>query len=312
MANVKQQLKQQVFIIYRSSQLISPANASLKFDEQKNALLVVFLNNESEKPVTIEMKDIENVKARDYTVENNYHWVLSIQQREEPRQASLQFRMKEERDTWHNGLRSLLTQQHEGVPVRREEGPAAEPAPQQKRITEVTLHEPGPAVLATVQISLKDKKASQVMLHVPEARASVDDIKRITQDFVRENQVDPVESTSLYRFLRTVVQRALVEQETIAIVEEIKHKNLDVLVREADQKGSREGNVDDLKERAKEELLALKDQIQLRLGDQGTGATIVSLILRQNIEKMLHINELTAKAYIAESEVVSKATRDGW
>merc|ERR1712157_943 len=66
-----------------------------------------------------------------------------------------------------------------------------------------------------------------VTLDVKEHQTSSEDCKRVVQEFVHKYGVLKAETTSLYRYVRSVVQRALMERETEAIVNEISAQHLD-------------------------------------------------------------------------------------
>lgn len=283
MGDGRDALKKSASIDYRSSTQIQGVQATAKFDAAANKLLLNLVNEESQ--VVIDLLSIENLKAKDYLEDDNYCWVIAIQEKEGT-QHSLQYRLKEDRDAWTGGLRSAIAAATANIKDAEEDQ-----GPQYKRITEVELKEPEADVLATVAVSL-DGGSQALMIHLSEGRTSAQEIKHQTQDFIAANEVDPRESTSLYRFLRTVAQRAVLEKETIGIVGEIQRHCVAHMLEEAEGKQ----DVSDMKLKAEKALTKLQDDIHRRLGEQGTGTSILTMMLRNNIEKMIHINELTARA----------------
>merc|ERR1712187_597001 len=96
------------------------------------------------------------------------------------------------------------------------------------------------------------------------------------------HRILPSEGTSLYRLVRSVVQRVQVEKETREIVEEISQQHLDALVKQ--QGPGTAVNRKRLVEEADARLTKLANDIPHRIGEQGTGAQIVSKILLRNVE----------------------------
>jgi len=261
------------------------------------------------------------------------------------RNIMLQFTAREVRDAWVVGLRALVEASRSGAlggsgssssgvgglaPQMSRGGgsssssthllngggtiqPPLPPPVTQRAITDVALKEPRPGFLARVELTLGLREL--LALEVPEGCESAERLSRLVQGFVDKNSIMPEESTSLYRFVRNAVQRIVLERETEALVEEIGCQHLDVLMRDR-LAASGKGDIQEIRKEAMREaeynLRVLAEEVPRRIGQCGTGAAIVSMILQRNIEKMKLINDMTAKAYEAESEVVNKVTESGW
>jgi len=293
-----------ISIVYRSSTQIAGVAAVLTFQRQTGEVKVAIPSlTDSDETISISVADVESVKANDYLESSNYHWVLSIRLRPTgPKEAgscrslqgklySLQFHSKEDRDTWCSGLQSAVA-----AVSRTRDG--AEVTKQPRTIFKVALKEPKLDMLASMKVHMERNEEVKVAdIDVPEAKSSADDIRRRTKDFIAAHEVDSAEGTSLYRFLRTVVQRAMMEKETAAIVDKIQNRSLDRVLKEAPE-GTL--SVEGARTQAEAQLQQLSEEIEQRLGERGTGVAILSMMLRQNIEKMRRINSLTAQVYEKE------------
>mmetsp|Transcript_62329 Transcript_62329/g.182070 ORF Transcript_62329/g.182070 Transcript_62329/m.182070 type:complete len:294 (-) Transcript_62329:84-965(-) len=289
-------LQKLVTITFRSSTQLAGVEATARFDPAQDAVQIIA----DDATTSIMIADIEAIKAKDYMEDESYCWVLVIQLAE-GRQASLQFRLKEQRDTWTSELKSLAN-----AAAGKSPDESADKKEQFRNITEVELKEPGDGVLASAAVKLeKGGEVTVAQLSVPDSKFRPDDVKHLTQEFIDANQVNPAESTSLYRFLRTVVQRVRVEKETASMIDEIQSNSLESLLKKPpDDDEHANMTVAQLRSYAEARLKGLKDGVQRRLGD-GTGANILSSMLMQNIDKTLSINELCAKFHQPPSEVTT-------
>lgn len=157
-----------------------------------------------------------------------------------------------------------------------------------------------PKVLIHCSVVLNHKQ-EPVTIEVPEGRTGSEDCRRIVRAFIAEHQVLPSESKSLYRFLRSVTQRALMQRETTAVIAEIDAQRLGAEVGAAGT--SRSAFAAELG------LKRLAAEIPERLGQNGVCAGLVAQILSRNIEKTRLINKLAANvqtAAFAESSLSSE------
>jgi len=327
---------------YRSSEQISREDAFVSYVENQRRIQVEF--RAQLEPVFIDIRHIDNIRQKDYPEADTFRWVLAINLNPaDSRNIMLQFTAREVRDTWVAGLRALVDASRSGnlggsgssssgvgglAPQMSRGGassssnhlkggggiqPPLPPPVTQRAITDVALREPRPGFLARVELTLGLREL--LALEVPEGCESAERLSRLVQGFVDKNSIMPEESTSLYRFVRNAVQRIVLERETEALVEEIGCQHLDVLMRDR-LAASGKGDIQEIRKEAMREaeynLRVLAEEVPRRIGQCGTGAAIVSMILQRNIEKMKLINDMTAKAYEAESEVVNKVTESGW
>jgi len=305
------QLKKKMPVGHRATDRIVKEDAYV-WQEDERELKIEFKNNEGN-PDTISVRDIEHVKQTDYPEDNSFRWVLGINHKDkEGKVTMLQFNKREDRDIWVSGLRSLVDALKSNVPGAAHSSmhPNPEvPTVTQQAVTEVALGEPPSGHVARIYLTLASKERCH--LDIPE-RASPPQIKTLVQDFVEQHSIMPSESTSLYRLLRTVMQRIQVSRETHQIVEEIGSHRLDLLLPKGETNdGSSIERAKNEQVRAEKRLDELAAEIQTRIGDQGTAAPIVSMILKRNIDKMKAINDMIVKARAKEMENRARFPGDG-
>lgn len=342
-----EQLTRKTQVGYRSSEQISREDAFVSYVESQRRIQVEFRLAQLE-PVFIDIRNIDNIRQKDYPEDNSFRWVLAVNLNPaDSRNIMLQFTAREVRDTWVAGLRALVEASRSGglggsgssssgvgglapqmsrgggssssnhliggggtIPTS---GPPLPPPNTERAITDVALREPRPGFLARVELTLGLREL--LALEVPEGCESSERLSRLVQGFVDNNAIMPNESTSLFRFVKNAVHRIVLERETEALVEEIGCQHLDVLMRDR-LAASGKGDIQEIRKAAMREaeynLRVLAEEVPKRIGQCGTGAAIVCMILQRNIEKMKLINDMTAKAYEAESEVVNKVTESGW
>lgn len=278
-------LAARVYVGYRSDESIARTEAQIYYDSRAQTVQVEA--NQEQSMHTIKLADIVSVKARDYIEGNTFYWTLTILQTEAPVQTCIQFYKREARDLWDAGLQALLASEGKGGFGSN----VSVPSSKYIAISEVILEEPKPGFLVSVKVDLG--KEVHPRLEVPDGRATAGDCKQITHDFIEANMILPTEGTALYRFVRAAVQRAQVERETAKIVEEINALHISELLKHREERpGLPPPQHHAIAEQAKARLKALSVEIPKRIGDQGTGAIILSQILRRNIEKMIVINEV--------------------
>jgi len=332
---------------YRSSEQISREDALICYIEFRKQLQVEFRLAHIE-PVFIDIRNIESLRLKDYPDDNSLRWVLAINLNQaDCRNVMLQFPARELRDAWASGLHALVEASQSSAltmggssssrvgevasqmlrggsssssahKVNHADGAKATsyvntPATHEKTITDIVFREPRSGFLVRVELTLGVHE--RFALEVPEGSETPERISQLVQDFVSKNGIMATEGTSLFRLIRNAVQQVVVERETEVLVEEISCQHLDVLMRDRLAASGR-GDVQEIRKEAMREadrnLRVLAEEVPRRIGRCGTGAIVVSMILQRNIEKMKLINDMTAKAYEAESEVVNKVTESGW
>lgn len=298
-----EQLKKKMPVGHRSTERIVKEEAYV-WQVDEIVLMIEFKHSEGT-PEKIFVKDIEHVKQTDYPEDNSFRWVLGINHKDkEGKVTMLQFNKREDRDIWVSGLRSL-------VDATRSSAPGQAPVVHSsadiqtvvlQAVADIALEQPPVGSIARVCLTLGNKE--KVHLDIPEGKNVPQQLKSLVQDFVEHNQIMSSESTSLYRLLRTVMQRITVSRETQRIIAEISSQRLDLLLPKGQPTNGNPVEIaHGIQEEAEKRLNALKLEIPRRIGDQGTAAPIVSMILQRNVEKMLAINEMIVKAREKESDV---------
>lgn len=279
------QLKNPVKVWHRASNRIAKAHAKICVDDKFSQINIQF----EDKPETLSILilDIEFIKTKDFndSQTGSMIFILSVN-RKDGTHTSFQFEDKETRDAWDNGLRSL----HSGV-AQSTKSDVKVPSSQFLPIKSIALQKPSPGQVVNIKVDIgKEDVKRSADLVVLENQTGKEQCTQIAVDFVEQQSILPTETTSLYRYIRSVVQRAQMEKEVIAIVEEVNNQSFEKIVAE-------KGNSDHaaIVEAAKARLTTIYNQIPLRIGQQGSGATIVTQVLKRNIEKMKLINEMAAK-----------------
>jgi len=297
-ARLAEQLKKKMPVGHRSTERIVKEEAYV-WQVDETVLMIEFKHSEGH-PDQILVKDIEHVKQTDYPEDNSFRWVLGINHKDkEGKVTMLQFNKREDRDIWVSGLRSLVDGMRSSAPGQAPVVPASAELPTVvlQAVADIALEPPLNGSMARVCLTLGNKE--KVYLDIPEGKNVPQQLKSLVQDFVEQHSIMSSESTSLYRLLRTVIQRITVSRETQKIITEISSQRLDLLL----PKGQSTEDPVKIQEKAEERLNLLKVEIPRRIGDQGTAAPIVSMILQRNIDKMLIINEMIVKAREKEPDV---------
>lgn len=299
-------LKSEETVFHRSSERISRKKAAIFFDDKSQSIVVRFKDEPAHTHTPdekIAIAEIQTVKAKDFSEHDVIINVLSIYHGpgEARHHTSFQFEKdkQEARNTWDQGLRSLLTgavQSAKGTEVKV-------PGSKYKPIKAITLQKPLQGQVVRISVDLGDGDGHQVDLVIPENKTSSDECKRIATEFVENNVVLPTETTSLYRYIRSVVQRAQMETEVVKIVNEINAQNFDEVSKARTSQLS-DAESKQLLDKTNERLDNLKNEIPTRVGQHGSGATIVTQVLKRNIDKMRLINEMAAKLAMNSSAVV--------
>jgi hypothetical protein len=277
--------------------------------------------------VTIPLEEIVDIKAYDYAEKKkNMFGIMVIRScletQNEPtlfEQVLLLFDGIDERDTWHDGLKSLLSSKH---------WPEAEPASKAKlrlikKVVEVTPEE---NQVISCEITLAESalgKEEALMFSVPkaayekerkeirqrgkegiEARAQEkkkyrsDLCKELVQDFVLQNFVIPAEGVSLYRYIRSLINRLSMEQETIAITKEIDNLRWNPAEHVQMVMLQKRHKLDD----DEKKLTDLRNSLRDRIGTHGPAASLVIRVLERSIDKTKSFNEYHRHAVIGTGE----------
>lgn len=298
-------LKRPLVISYRSTSCVQQVQAKISCDTAKKprSVLVEIINEECQADFEINLDDIKSVLAKDYTQGTQYLWVLFVVTVDA--KEAFQFNRREDRDAWEDGLRSLLSSSDIDVLKQDSAGPFLAP------INKIGLRRPpGPEVLVSVEMTLggdpeQNKKELTRYLDVPQSSTKEQDTQRLVREFVRDNEIQPSEKLSLFRYVRTMVERAVTEQETKKLIEEINALHYENLAKGL----SSQGSIEEAVAGAKVKLDEIARSIPQRIGKRGTNSTIVGMILQRSTDKMKLVNDMGAKAITKEKE--REASRSG-
>lgn len=293
MAGKLEKLKEVSRVYHRSKDRISKKDASIQLDDTdpNDPFIKVDIGEahkaeDRSKESDIKIADVEGVKVKDFNDGGHEIHIVSVNHRD-GKHTSFQFEKRDDRDHWFQGLQQLQS----GV-VANARTQVKVPAGQYMSIKAIALQKPGPGQLVFIKIDLAEGKQKQVDLVVPTDKTSRDACKHITDEFVEANLVLPTEKTSLYRYIRSVVQRAQMEKEVEVIVEEINSQSFEKLKSE---RSGESPSDDQLLEQTKGKLTEIANSIPQRIGQHGSGATIVTQILKRNVDKMKLINDMVAR-----------------
>lgn len=297
MALVKSEnLSDQVRVKFRATTSLQPQDAWIWYDETAKGIQVQFLKSAPSVELTIlRLKDISSVKAKSFIQGSEFIFVVAIVLKSAAGQTFLQFGKREDRDTWDSGLRYLVVAREQLDAGTEVEVPDGEYHP----IRHIVLKAPKAGVVVAMSV---DVKGEEQELQVLADQTSSSECKNLVVDFVQKHRIMPSETTSLYRFVRSLVQRALMESQTAALIDEINAQHFERVLQVRGPTASSTA----LLNGARDKLDRLSRDIQERIGYQGTGALIVTEILHRNMDKLRLINDLCARIYDLECAAPSK------
>jgi len=263
-------------------------------------------------------KDIQELTARDYDRGNDRKpaFVLCVIQKEEKetslvepasmnppaqqesRVLTFRFANVQDRDSWESGLRSLISS-----PMKLQRNSSTQPKNKpQLDITSLSLEKPGGGRLVKVKVQMCQEK--EAFLEVLDNQCSAEDVRSVTSHFVHQHNLIMHDAKSLYRYVMSLVSRARIHKDTLAIVKEINLLDLETMVNdeangeqvaEAIQAGVPRHRA--LFDKAQDSLDNLIENFDTRMLQQGPGAAIVVKLIRRNIQKMKIVNEQRIMAY---------------
>lgn len=295
-------LRESTQISYRSQTRIASQNASLVVDDKGVKVEVNFNSGET---LIFNISDIESVKPKDYPQAGGggHVFLLTLCYTEEAQKthgqgahSALEFPDRDVRDLWDHGLRSLITSASSGGEKQQE---VSVPTQQLLPIKGISLRSGDKSgELMTVTVELGKRNAS-FAVSIPEPNYDREAYKKELWQkivtFIADSSIVATETMSVYRYVRCVVQRALMEKEVTAIIEDINNQNLDTLMK---KRGDRQPGVlddDQLHQAAERHLDSLGAELPDRIGSQGSGAVVVTQVLMRNIAKMKLVNNVSLK-----------------
>mmetsp|Transcript_8001 Transcript_8001/g.17840 ORF Transcript_8001/g.17840 Transcript_8001/m.17840 type:complete len:327 (-) Transcript_8001:85-1065(-) len=290
-------LKEKVTVHMRTRSQLKPQRVDMNYDPAHQTIeLAHYAVDESHHgdEDSIALADIASVKVKDFTgAAGEEHYVWSLTRRsDELEQMSFEFQSREERDQWGYAMRTLVNESG----VVSLSGAVADHQNQRRGRTIKHIDPDKPEYGTIVQLRVELADGSAHILQVRDDQAAPQDCKKAVNQFIQENTVLDAEQHSLYRYVRSMVERVRLERDTQKIVDEINALHLEEVAHKSGVNINNAINMNQIKENARKQLSELSDNLESRLGKRGPGAAIVTMILRRNIEKMKMINEVYQKA----------------
>ncbi|CAE7600843.1 hcp [Symbiodinium microadriaticum] len=307
MAKNAEQLALPVKVKCRSTGHLILRGGTLMYNEDMQMVEIEFSKTTQELgPSTTIMKlsSISSVKAMDYIEGTRVNCVLIIRLRPEPsddlmqvapdagkeEEVIVQFARVEDRDNWDTGLRYLIN----ALEVTVAKDQVEVPTRSFSRIKKVRLEEPRAGILVRGRFELASGEEPE--LEIPESMADGKDLNTFVVDWVQRNCVQPSETTSLYRLVKSLVHRATLESKTADIIQRINDTHFDKLLKE------HPGDPQATLEISKAYLREVGHDIPKLIGQQGTASAMVIQILQRNVEKMKVINDMAYRIHIGETD----------
>jgi len=277
------------------------------------------------KTITIPLDEICDAKAREYTEKlQNVNGILVVRSspatQKEPtlsEQVLFLFENPDERENWYDGLKSMLSATQWSAPD--------DPKLHKLRlIKKVAEHIPREDELIRCEVTIGESavgKETAIMLRVPKAayqneqaewreqrrkgeieKRSQDKkktyrsdlCKELVQDFVLQNFIFPAEGVSLYRYIRSLINRLTMEQETAAITEEmdkLRWNSAEYVNMHVTQKKAKMDD-DEMK------INILRKSLRERIGTHGPAAPLIIRVLERSIDKTKHYNQYQRHALL--------------
>lgn len=240
--------------------------------------------------LNIKIADITDVKVKNFTEKLTQIFVVSLTAH--GIQYFMEFETIDKRDDWGNGLRSLHhAHQWAQKPVESEKNTR-----KLHLIKQIILQKPryleryGSNSIVSMDIELAS--GDKVSLDIPETRYDSDNCKEITNDCVFQNNIIPAEGASLYRFVRSVISRMLMERETNNIIVEIDKQRYAEVMRGHTVSAANASTIRGLLHTADDELRHLAGAVPGRIGKHGPSSQLLVDILLRSIEKTKIYNKM--------------------
>lgn len=175
-------------------------------------------------------------------------------------------------------------------------------------ITRVLLQRPPPGFLASLTVQVGENPADT--LNVPDSAAR-EGCKRCVAEFLREHPVVPGDATSLYRFVKSVTQRAIMESETRQILSEMQElsftslmanqRKSDAVMPDSTPFPSPTARPAEVLKSGNDGLKRLKGELRDRVCSRGPASEILVHLLARCIEKAKLVNQLSEQAHTLQN-----------
>ncbi|CAJ1437710.1 unnamed protein product [Effrenium voratum] len=316
MAKSAEALAREVKIKYRSSSNLVLRRGILFYNEDMQTVEIecsTRTEDEQTASTMVKLSGVNTVKAMDYIEGTRVNcarvlaavWALVLILRLKPdtsedalcnnpsppqeEEVILQFARVEDRDNWDTGLRFLIN----ALEVTVAKDQVDVPTRGFSRIKKVRLEEPRAGVLVAGRFELAN--GEEAMLEVTEEMADAKNLNSFIVEWVQQKCVQPSETTSLYRLVKSLVHRVTLDSKTADIIKRINDCHFDRML-QAQGKGTDQGHL--VLELTKAHLREIDHEIPKIIGQQGTGASMIIQVLRRNVEKMKVINDLAFKIHM--------------
>lgn len=312
-SRLQESLKEKVKVRLRSSDYLTTRDVQLHMSEMLNEetmkndkvlKIEVQMPEMSEKDKTkkasdfaqnmmhIRLCDITSVKVKNFVEKLINVYVVSVTC--EDVQYFLEFETQEKRDDWGNGLRSLH-HSHQWANKRTE---AKTDARKLHLIKAINLKLPAPGCIISMEIETAGGRKADLDIPDAKERFNSSACKELTHDFVLQNYIVPAEGASLYRFIRSVLSRLLMERETNVILGELDSFRYNKVTEGcAHRPGGKDqtsnaSEVRMLLHTAEERLRDLAGAVPERIGRHGPSSQLLVDILLRSIEKTKIYNKM--------------------
>lgn len=243
--------------------------------------------------ISLKLADMTSVKVKNFVEKLVNVYVVSICCGDV--QHFLEFDTIEKRDDWGNGLRSL----HHAYQWAHKRTEAKTDERKLHLIKTINLQLPRAGCIISMDIETAGGRKAELDVLDNKDKYSSESCKELTHDFVLQNFVVPAEGASLYRFIRSVLSRLLMERETNLILGEMDScrynkvtEGLAVQTTGAAGKSSTASQVRMALHTAEEKLRDLALCIAERIGKHGPSAQLLVDILLRSIEKTKIYNRM--------------------
>eukprot|EP00403_Amphidinium_massartii_P005472 CAMPEP_0178373146 /NCGR_PEP_ID=MMETSP0689_2-20121128/1714_1 /TAXON_ID=160604 /ORGANISM="Amphidinium massartii, Strain CS-259" /LENGTH=325 /DNA_ID=CAMNT_0019993083 /DNA_START=26 /DNA_END=1000 /DNA_ORIENTATION=+ len=152
--------------------------------------------------------------------------------------------------------------------------------------------------METVRVRVDLHDNSSCTLGLRDANAAPQRCKSVVRNFVEYHEVAEEEGPPLHRFLQSMISTASLQEDTLAIINEVNALHLEEVTRVEQTDLENPVGLLQAKEYAQKKLKELSNSLDSRIASRGPAAQIVALILRRNVEKMRAINEMFFQATV--------------
>jgi len=237
--------------------------------------------------LSLKLRDMTDVKVKNFVEKLVNVYVVSVCCGDV--QHFLEFETVEKRDDWGNGLRSL----HHAYQWAHKRTEAKTDEQKLHLIKTINLQLPRPGCIISMDVETAGGRKAELDVLDKKDKYSSDACKELTHDFVLQNFVVPAEGASLYRFIRSVLSRLLMERETNIILGEMdSYRYNKVTEGLAAEKGANGSQVRMQLHTAQESLRDLAEHVTERIGKHGPSSQLLVDILLRSIEKTKIYNRM--------------------